>query len=85
MKASMSLVDRVAALFVKCFKLELEEFSRDLVPEDVLLWDSLGHMNLVMELEDEFGLHLEVDEITEMSSAGKIIDILKAKGVADEG
>ena len=81
----MTVVDRVAALFTKCFKIEHGEFSRNLVPEDVLLWDSLGHMNLVMELEDEFGLHLEVDEITEMSSAGKILDILAAKGVQDEG
>jgi acyl carrier protein len=79
----MSVVDRVAALFTKCFKLEREEFSRDLVPEDVLLWDSLGHMNLVMELEDAFGLRFEVDEITEMSSAGKILDILAARGVQD--
>ena len=81
----MTVLERVTALFVKSFKIEPEEFSRDLVPEDVLLWDSLGHMNLVMALEDTFGLHFEVDEITEMSSAGKIIDILQAKGVKDEG
>ena len=79
----MALVDRVATIFEKAFKVEREEFSPELVPEDVLLWDSLGHMNLVMELEDEFGLQLEVDEITEMSTAGKIIEILQSKGVKD--
>ena len=79
----MALVDRVATLFEKAFKVEREEFSPELTPEDVLLWDSLGHMNLVMELEDEFGLQLEVDEITEMSTAGKIIEILQSKGVKD--
>jgi acyl carrier protein len=36
-----------------------------------------------MELEDAFNIHFEVDEITEMSSGGKIIEILKAKGVQD--
>jgi acyl carrier protein len=79
----MSLVDRVASIFEKAFKVEQEEFSPELVPEEVLLWDSLGHMNLVMELEEQFGLQFEVDEITEMSSAGKIIEILKSKGVPD--
>ncbi len=79
----MPVVDRVATLFEKAFKVEPDEFSPDLVPEDVLLWDSLGHMNLVLELEDEFGLQFEVDEITEMSSAGKIIEILQSKGVKD--
>jgi acyl carrier protein len=79
----MALVDRVAAIFEKAFKVEPEEFSPDLVPEDVLLWDSLGHMNLVTELEDEFGLQFEVDEITEMNTAGKIIEILQSRGVKD--
>ena len=79
----MALIDRVAALFEKAFGIEAGEFSLETVPEDVLRWDSLGHMNLVMELEDAFNIHFEVDEITEMSSGGKIIDILKAKGVQD--
>ena len=79
----MALIDRVAALFEKTFGIEAGEFSLETVPEDVLRWDSLGHMNLVMELEDAFNIHFEVDEITEMSSGGKIIEILKAKGVQD--
>ena len=40
-------------------------------------------MNLVAQLEAEFGRQFEVDDIMEMSSAAKIIEILKAKGVAD--
>jgi acyl carrier protein len=79
----MALSDRVAAIFEKVFGIEAGEFSLEMVPEDVLRWDSLGHMNLVMELEDAFNIHFEVDEITEMSSSGKIIEILKAKGVQD--
>jgi acyl carrier protein len=79
----MAIVDRVAALFEKVFGVEAGEFSLDTVPEDLLRWDSLGHMTLVMELEDTFGVHFEVDEITEMSSGRKIVEILRAKGVQD--
>lgn len=79
----MALADRVAALFEKNFGIEPGEFSPDTVPEDVLRWDSLGHMNLVMDLEDTFDVHFEVDEITEMSSGRKIIELLQAKGVQD--
>jgi acyl carrier protein len=79
----MALTDRVAAIFEKVFGIEPADFSLDTVPEDVLRWDSLGHMNLVMELEDAWNLHFEVDEITEMSSARKIIEILQAKGVTN--
>jgi acyl carrier protein len=79
----MSLTDRVAAIFEKVFGIEAASFSPDTVPEDVLRWDSLGHMTLVMDLEDAFDVHFEVDEITEMTSGRKIIEILQAKGVKD--
>lgn len=79
----MTLTDRVAAIFEKVFGIEAADFSPDMVPEDVLRWDSLGHMTLVMDLEDTFGVHFDVDELTEMSSGGKIIEMLRAKGVKD--
>ena len=79
----MPVIERLAAIFEKVFGVEAGEFLPDLTPEDVLRWDSLGHMTLVMDLEDEFGVHFEVDEITEMTSAGKIIEMLQAKGVKD--
>jgi len=79
----MSLSDRVAAVFEKVFDVEPERFTPEVVPEDVLRWDSLGHMNLVMGLEDAFDVHFEVDEIAELSSGAKILEILRAKGAQD--
>ena len=79
----MTTRDRLAAIFEKVFGIEASDFSPDLTPEDVLRWDSLGHMTLVMDLEDTFGVHFEVDEITEMTSGRKIIELLQAKGVKD--
>jgi acyl carrier protein len=79
----MTLTERLASIFEKDFGIEAGDFSPTMVPEDILRWDSLGHMTLVMDLEDTFGVHFEVDEITEMSSAEKIIQILRAKGVKD--
>jgi acyl carrier protein len=79
----MSLNSRVSDIFQKIFKIEPEEFSPELRPEDLLLWDSLGHMNLVMEIEDRLGVHFEADEITEMTSAKKIVELLQTKGVGD--
>jgi acyl carrier protein len=79
----MKLEERLAAIFDKAFGLDKSNFSLNLAPEDVSSWDSIGHMNLVMELEKEFGQQFEVDEIMEMSSTAKIAEILRAKGVAD--
>lgn len=44
-------------------------------------WDSMGQLNLVVELESEFDVTLEPEEIGEMRCFDDIINILKAKGV----
>ena len=42
-------------------------------------WDSMGQLNLVVELESEFDLTLEPEEIGEMKSYNDIIKLLKEK------
>lgn len=42
-------------------------------------WDSMGQLNLVAELEMEFDISLEPEEIGEMKSYIDIIRILKEK------
>lgn len=42
-------------------------------------WDSMMHLNLVVELESEFGVSLEPDEIGQMQSYNDVIRILKSK------
>ena len=42
-------------------------------------WDSMGQLNLVVELETEFDVTLEPEEIGEMRCFNDIIRILKSK------
>jgi acyl carrier protein len=44
-------------------------------------WDSVGHMALVAELEDRFGISLEIDEIVGMSSYAKTVETLRTHGI----
>lgn len=44
-------------------------------------WDSMGQLNLVVELESEFDITLEPEEIGEMKCYDDIIRILKTKGL----
>ncbi|MBQ1830873.1 MAG: acyl carrier protein [Bacteroidales bacterium] len=58
---------------------ELEAVGPDCSQETCENWDSLGQLNLVVELEDAFGISLEPEEIAAMQSFQDIIRILKAK------
>lgn len=42
-------------------------------------WDSLQHVNLVLELEHRFLVHLQPDEIARMTSVGSIVEVLGQK------
>ena len=44
-------------------------------------WDSMGQLNLVVELESEFDVTLEPEEIGEMKSYKDIVRLLTIKGV----
>ncbi len=79
----MPLAQRLAGIFEDVFGLPRDRFSENLAPEDVTHWDSVGHMNLVLRLEKDFQQRFEVDEIMDMSSAGKIVAILRSKGIQD--
>lgn len=49
--------------------------------EDVANWDSLKQMDLVMTVEQEFDIALDIEDIVSMTSVGKIIEVLKSKGL----
>ena len=44
-------------------------------------WDSMGQLNLVAELEMEFDISLEPEEIGTMTCFDDIVRILKTKGI----
>lgn len=42
-------------------------------------WDSLHHLNLIVELEDEFDMEFEPEEIAEMKSFKAIKKMIETK------
>jgi len=49
-------------------------------PESVEGWDSMGHLNLVAALEQEFGVSIDIGDVMEMVSVKKIREILLRYG-----
>ena len=45
--------------------------------QGVELWDSVGHMTLVAAIEDTFDIMMDTDDIIDLSSYEKGIEILK--------
>ena len=80
----MPLESRVREVVAETFSVSVDSVSECTEPNDVPHWDSLGHMNLIAEVEKAFGVTFEVDEITEAINVGAIVKLLREKGVSDE-
>lgn len=47
-------------------------------PESIAKWDSLGHMNLCVALEDEFEVEFSGEQVVEMKSYDAIVKVLSS-------
>jgi acyl carrier protein len=77
-----SLLDRVRLLVSDVFAIPTEQVREETTQRDVKNWDSTNILHLILSLESEFGVSLDVDEATELTSVAAILNVLKKKGVA---
>ena len=71
----MTNLEKYAQVFCEILELDVEKLT-GLKYQSVELWDSVGHMSLVAALEDTFDIMLETDDIIDLSSYEKGLEIL---------
>ena len=77
----MNNLDKYNEVFKSCFELKDDDLNEKLEYQSVELWDSVGHMSMVGELEDSFDIMLEMDDIIDFSSYEKGKELLTKYGV----
>jgi acyl carrier protein len=70
------LEDRIKNVMSSVFELPVEQINENSSPDTIGSWDSLKHMNLIVALEEEFGMEFSDDEILEMMNYKLIKNIL---------
>lgn len=58
--------DRIKNVMAAAFEIDVADISDDASPDTIAAWDSIGHMKLVLALEEEFDIQLSDDQIPEM-------------------
>lgn len=76
---SAQLWDRVRAIAADMLEVPASKITPAASPESLDTWDSVHHLNLVIALEQEFGLQFEPEEIDQMKDIQHILDILGSK------
>lgn len=61
------------------FSVPADSLSLDSSMETVEQWDSLQHFNVVLDIEQRFGIELAPEEVLELHSVRKIVELVEQK------
>ena len=64
----MSEMDRVKKIMAAVLSVDIETIGDDSSVDDMETWDSLRHINLIIALEQEFGISLPDEEVASLTS-----------------
>ena len=74
---------RIIAIISKVFNVDKNGISITDTKDDLERWDSIGHLQLIMSLESEFGIKFKTDEIVKLKDIKGIMNtvtlLLKTK------
>lgn len=58
--------NRIKDVMSAVFEISVDKITDESSPDNIKLWDSLKHMQMIVALEEEFGIEFDDEEIVEM-------------------
>jgi acyl carrier protein len=74
----MDAFPKVSTLMADIFSVSISEITRETSQIDLDNWDSVQHLNLMLALEEEFGVTLDVDDLSALTSVTAILNYLES-------
>ena len=77
------MLEKMREIIAEQLNCDGETIGLDTSFKDDLGADSLDLFELVMALEEEYGLEIPAEELADVETVGEVIEYLKSKGVED--
>jgi acyl carrier protein len=59
------------------FSVPVDKITAESSPETIENWDSMQHLNLVLAVEEKFGVQLEPEDIEQMKNVGAVAAVVE--------
>lgn len=76
---SSTVLDQIRTMASDLFAVPVDRITVTSRPETIESWDSIQQLNLVLALEEKFGVQLSPEEIEEMKSIGAVAKVVEGK------
>lgn len=74
-----AVFDQIRTMASDLFGVPVERITADSSPQTLEAWDSIQHLNLVLAVEEKFGLQLSPEEIEQMTNIGETAKLIESK------
>ncbi len=72
-----SALERVRNIASDIFGIPAEKITAESSPETIENWDSMQHLNLVLAIEERFGVQLDPEDIETMKNIGAVAALVE--------
>lgn len=79
----MAIFDQLREAIAATLNVSEGSIAPDTKADDLAAWDSLGHVNILMTVEQTFDVMLDVEDFQGLTSVPSIIEYLNKQGVTD--
>jgi acyl carrier protein len=80
----MSNKEKLYQSFANALAIEKSAINDNLSYQSIKQWDSISHMMLISVIEEDFDVSLDTEDVIDLSSVGKAMEILKKYNVTFE-
>jgi len=74
---TVSRFEQVRNLASDIFGIPADKITPESSPETIENWDSMQHLNLVLAIEEKFGVQLEPEDIEQMKNIGAVVALVE--------
>jgi acyl carrier protein len=73
------IITKVEAILIKILNHNRFEMQDELTATMVQGWDSLTHMAIISEIENEFKVQFKLKELNKLRNMGTLLDLIQSK------
>ena len=72
----MNNIEKLKNSFSEALGIDISSVTESLEYQSIPEWDSISHMVLISQIESDFGISIETDDVIDLSSFAKSKEIL---------
>jgi len=77
----MSVFEKLQEIMATALEIPSDAIREDSTMDEIEEWDSLGHVHIMVALEQAFDLYMDVDDFAELDSVPAILRYLESENV----